>query len=180
MDFNVEVLRHPTEEDWFLAKQCTLVTVGKDVVNPPSMEWKKKLLAARHSPIRTLQFCFRITNVPTWIVNHLVRHVHSTPFVKSQRNDRQNDYDRCAARQDAPVDFCWYFNAEELMTIANKRLCKQASKETREVVRAICDAVLETNPEFEGLLVPMCYYRNGMCTEFSSCGFNKTYKAEGE
>lgn len=178
MDFKVEVLKHPTDEDWILAKKCTLVTIGKDIVNPPTMEWKKKLLAAKHSPIRTLQFCFKLTNIPNFVSVHLVRHVHSTPFVKSQRNDRQNDYDRCAARQDAPVDMMWYMNAEELMTIANKRLCKQASKETQEVVQAICNAALETNPELEGLLVPNCYYRNGLCTEFNCCGYNKTYKKE--
>lgn len=32
--------------------------------------------------------------------------------------------------------------------------------------------------EFEGLLVPLCYYRNGKCTEFNSCGYNKTYGEE--
>lgn len=176
MDFNVEVVKYPTEEDWMLAKQCTLVTIGKDVVKPPTMEWKKKLLAARHSPIRTLQFCFKLTNIPNWIAVHLVRHVHAVPFVKSQRNDRQDEYDRRAARQDAPVDMMWYMNAEELMNIANKRLCTQASVETRCVIRAICDKVLETNPEFEGQFEPMCFYRGGRCTEFYPCGLNEKYK----
>ena len=176
----VEVLRYPTEEDWMLTKKCTLVTIGKDTEIPPTMEWKKKLLAANHSPVRTLQFCFRITDVPYWVATHLVRHVHATPFVKTQRNDRQNEYDRGEAPQNSPVDMHWYMNAEELITIAHKRLCKQASKETQEVVRAICDAVLKTNPEFEGLLVPLCYYRCGECTEFYPCGYNKTYRKETE
>lgn len=26
----VEILKHPTEEDWMLCKKCTLVTVSKD------------------------------------------------------------------------------------------------------------------------------------------------------
>lgn len=178
-EFSVDVLKHPTDEDWMLAKKCTLVTIGKDSEKPPTMEWKKKLLAAQHSPIRTLEFCFRLNNIPNWVAVHLVRHVHTVPFVKTQRNDRQNEYDRGAARQDVPVTMCWYMNAEELITIAHKRLCHQASKETTQVVQAICNAVLETNPEFEGLLVPNCYYRGGVCTEFYPCGYNKTYK-EGE
>lgn len=37
---------------------------------------------------------------------------------------------------------------------------------------------IELNPEFKDLLVPLCYYRNGVCTEFYPCGFNKTYKKE--
>lgn len=27
-DFKVDILKHPTEEDWLLCKKCTLVTVG--------------------------------------------------------------------------------------------------------------------------------------------------------
>lgn len=172
MNFEVDVLKYPTEEDWMIAKKCTLVTIGKDPIQPPTMEWKKKLLAAEHSPIRTLQFCFRLKNIPYWVSTHLVRHVHATPFVKSQRNDRQSEYKREDAPQSATVDMCWYMNAEELVTIAHKRLCLQASEETREVIKEICKKVLETNPEFEGLLVPKCVYRGGVCTEFYPCNKN--------
>lgn len=175
MNFNVEVLKHPTEEDWMLCKRCTLVTISKDSNVQPTEEWKVRLLKANHSPVRTLQFCFRLTNIPYWVAGHLVRHVHATPFVSTQRNDRQEKYDRGEAPQNTPVDMCWYMNAEELITIAHKRLCHQASQETREVVQAICDAVIETNPEFKELLVPLCHYRNGECTEFYPCGYNKTY-----
>ena len=178
MNFKVEILKHPTDEDWMLCKRCTLVTVSKDSNIPATNEWKVKLLKANHSPVRTLQFCFRITDVPYWVSVHLVRHVHATPFVSTQRNDRQEKYDRGKAPQDALVDMCWYMNAEELITIAHKRLCYQASKETREIIQAICDAVVEVNPEFEELLVPLCYYRNGACTEFYPCGYNKTYRGD--
>jgi hypothetical protein len=176
MNFKVEILKHPTEEDWMLCKTCTLVTVGKESNKPATDEWKVKLLKANHSPIRTLQFCFRLTGIHSWVATHLVRHVHATPFVKTQRTDRNNGHDRGADRQDTPVDMCWYMNAEELITIAHKRLCRQASPETREVVQAICDEVVKVNPEFKGLLVPHCFYRGGICEEFYPCGLNKTYK----
>ena len=35
MDFKVEILKHPTDEDWMLCKQCTLVTIGKEAKQPP-------------------------------------------------------------------------------------------------------------------------------------------------
>ena len=143
----VEILKHPTEDDWMLCKRCTLVTVSKDSSKPPTEEWKRRILKSNHSPIRTLQFCFRLTDIPYWVSVHLVRHVHATPFVSSQRNDRQDKYDRTTASQDSPVTMCWYMNAEELITIAHKRLCNLASKETREVVRKICDKVVEANPQ---------------------------------
>lgn len=168
----ITVLRHPTEEDWIGVKQRALVTVGLNVKNPPTDEWKKAILKARHSPIRYLQFSFLLEDIPYCVVGHLVRHVHSQPYVRSQRNDRQNEYDRNKAPQDAPVTMIWDVNGEELMVIANKRLCNQAAEETRAWVRGICDKVLETNPEFKDFLVPMCAYV-GECKEMYPCGGRK-------
>lgn len=178
MDFSVEILKHPTQDDWMLCKKCTLVTVGKDSEKPPTDEWKRKILKARHSPIRVLEFIFRLKGIPSWVSVHLARHIHAVPFIKTQRNDRQDNYDRNKASQDTPVDMCWLINAEELMVVANKRLCFQASPETREVVQAICDEVVKVNPEFEEFLVPMCYWKNGKCDEFNCCGLNETYRRE--
>ena len=119
----VKLLKYPTDEDWAFAKQCALVTIGKEMKTAPDMAWKHAILRARHSPIRTLQFAFYLEGVPYWVSTHLARHVHAQPFIRSQRNDRQDEYDRNAARQDAPVDMIWYMNAEELMTVMEKRLC---------------------------------------------------------
>ena len=172
----VSILKHPTDEDWMLCKRCALVTVGKEPITPPTDEWKHKILDARHSPIRTLEFCFLLEDIPYYVSTHLVRHVHAQPFVRSQRNDRQDNYDRNEAPQNAPVNMIWYMNAEELMIVANKRLCGQADTMTRELVRQICDEVTKVNPEFSNLLVPMCGYRSGKCDEFKCCGLNEVYK----
>lgn len=166
----VELVRYPTLRDWRLVKRATLETVGLTPKTPPSREWMEQLLRARHSPIRILQFVFELRDIPYWVSVHLCRHVHATPFVRSQRNDRQNKYDRNKAPQDTPVNMMWTMNAEELMVIANKRLCSQASKETREVVAEMCRQVEAHCPEFKGLLVPACEY-NGVCHEMNGgCG----------
>ena len=104
-------LKYPIEEDWLLCKDCTLVTVGKESMKPPTEEWKRKLLRANHSPIRTLNFCFKLINIPSWVSVHLVRHIHAIPFVKTQRNDRQTDFDRGKAPQDTPVTMNWYITS---------------------------------------------------------------------
>jgi thymidylate synthase ThyX len=167
---NVKLLEYPTSKDWMEVKRRALVTIGKKPITPPSDEWKNKILLARHSPIRYLRFSFLITDLPSWVSVHLCRHVHAQPYVKSQRNDRQNEYDRNAAPQNAPVDMIWDINGEELCVIANKRLCKMASIETRAVVAEMCMLVLDKCPEFEGLLVPMCEYTGG-CKEMNGgCG----------
>ena len=85
--------------------------------------------------------------------------------MRSQRNDRQSDYDRDAARQDATISMIFDVNAEELQVIANKRLCQQAAKETRMVVWEMCRLAEEATPEIKGLLVPMCEHCGGVCHE---------------
>lgn len=174
---NVELIGYPTEQDWMECKRRALVTIGKKPVTAPDSTWKHSILEARHSPIRYLRFSFYI-ECPYWVSVHFVRHVHAQPYVKSQRNDRQNKYDRNTAPQDAPVAMIFDVNAEELMTIANKRLCNQAAKETRELTKMMCDKALEKVPELKGLLVPICDYQGGVCHEMFPCG--RRPKAETE
>jgi thymidylate synthase ThyX len=63
----------------------------------------------------------------------------------------------------------WDMNAEELMTIMNKRLCNLASEETRQVAKLMREQVLAKYPEFKGLLVPNCVYHGGQCHEMYPC-----------
>ena len=166
---SIELLRAPTEEDWVECKRRALVTIGKKPVNPPDSPWRHRILSARHSPIRYLVYSFYFENIPYWVSVHLCRHVHAHPYVKSQRNDRQSDYDRNTAPQNAPVCMIFDVNAEELQVIANKRLCNQAAKETREAVRQMCRLAEQATPELKGLLVPMCEYHGGVCHEMFPC-----------
>ena len=168
MNTEITLLKWPGEEDWMFAKSCALVTIGKHSGKAPDMEWKHKMLRAKHSPIRTLNFAFYLHNVPYYVSTHLARHVHSVPFVKSQRNDRQSEYDRNAARQDAPVDMIWYMNAEELLTVASKRLCRKADETTRRVVKLMCCLVADLCPEFRGLMAPPCAFMDE-CPEMEPC-----------
>lgn len=166
----IKLLEYPTDHDWMAVKERALVTVGLTAKTPPTEEWKHRILSARHSPIRRLKFAFYM-EVPYWVSVHLCRHIHAQPYVRSQRNDRQSKYDRNSAPQNETVSMIWDMNAEELMVIANKRLCKQASPETRAVVAEMCKLVEEQCPEFIGHLVPMCQY--GGCHEMYPCGDRK-------
>lgn len=167
---HIELIEWPSERDWMACKERALITTWKDPKNPPTEGWKHKILEARHSPIRRLHFSFRITGIKSWISVHLCRHIHAQPYVSSQRNDRQDMYDRDLAFQAAPVNMIWDINAEELMVVANKRLCTQAQEETRAVVAEMCRLVEERCPEFKGLLVPMCEYQGHVCHEMKPCG----------
>ena len=158
----------PSEDDWFEVKRRALITVGKGIKTGPTMEWKRRILKARHSPIRHIQFSFDLIGIPSFEATHLARHIHAQPFIKSQRNDRQADYDRNAARQDVPVNMIWDLNGEEILVVMNKRLCNQADETTRKIVSLIKDAILEKCPEFSDELIPMCQYV-GECKEMFPC-----------
>ena len=142
---NVEMIGYPDEKDWLEAKRRALVTAGLNVKNPPDMAWKKDSLAARHSYIRYLRFSFFFGDIPYWVAMHLRTHVHDCPngdefdpYIKSQRDDRQSKYQRGKAPQDQPVNMIIDMSAEQLINLANKRLCACASAETQAVVWQMC------------------------------------------
>ena len=166
----VTLIEGPTDDDWMSVKRRALVTIGKEPVTSPTLEWKASILEARHSPIRRLHFAFLFEGIPYSKSVHFCRHKHAEPFVKSQRNDRQQSYNRDEAPQNAPVNMILDVNAEELMIIANKRLCNQADEETRSITREMAALVVQRYPEFDGLLVPMCMYHGGTCHEMKPCG----------
>lgn len=173
----VELIYAPGERELSLAKRAIWITMGKLEApkKPISSGLLFKILKARHSPIRVLNFCFLIKDIPSNTSVHLARHVHAVPFVQSLRNDRQANFDGDTAPRNTPVNMLYYCNAEELMIIANKRLCGRASPKTRKVVRMMCDAAIKAMPELDLLLVPMCYYHGGECHEIEPCGVYKFY-----
>lgn len=170
----VELLRRPKEEDWLWCKTCILNTVGKKLKSSTKeidMDYKKKILASEHSPIRELWFGFRLT-IPYYISVHIVRHhIGCNHYVSTQRDDRHPE--REISREDLPqgefVSHILSINAQELMFFMRKRLCAQADPLMRYVANLVKQQVLSYYPEFEGLLVPLCEYRNGKCTEMFPC-----------
>lgn len=168
----VSLIYAPDERERMLCKRCMWITMGKNQEPKKNLSSKMlfKLLRARHSPIRVLNFAFLIEEIPSNIATHLARHVHAVPFVSSLRNDRQSKLDGDAARRDTPVDMIFYCNAEELMIVANKRLCGRASEKTQNVVKEMCKLAAEQMPELLANLVPMCVYHGGVCHEIECCG----------
>ena len=168
----VTLIEKPCEGDWYEVSRRARITVGKKPVRMPTDDWKKRILDARHSPIRRLMYSFLIEDIPSNTAVHLCRHTHAQPYCGSLRNDRQNKMNGDEAPRNTPINMILDVNAEELMVIANKRLCGQAAEKTREAVRRMCVAVQEAEPELEWhkRLVPMCVYHGGVCHEMKPCG----------
>lgn len=155
--------------DWTNVKNKCRTTVNKEYTdNEPSERFKKELLISEHSPIRMLNIDWSWIDIQSYVSVHLSRHKWEC-FVSTQRSDRTG-VDRHTLPQDALVNMDGYANAQNLIDTARKRLCYQASKDTRRAVEELKIAIGNSGQdELESVLVPNCVYRGG-CPEFKSCG----------
>ena len=169
----VEIINY--SDQWQAVKDAAMNTIGIESGKYPTGKWKRKMLLAEHSPIRLIELTVRISDVPYWVVMHLVRHkIGIEHFVSTQRTDRTGE-NRNEKPQSALVDYTFRANAQALIAISRKRLCAQAAPETRRVWKAVIDAVREVEPEIAEICVPDCVYR-GRCFELKCCGYYPTDK----
>ena len=70
------------------------------------------------------------------------------------------------------MDFTGEANAQALIDTMRKRLCYQASPETREYAEDFKATLHQIEPELADVLVPNCIYRCG-CPEMSKCPFGE-------
>ena len=167
---------------WPKVKRSARTTVNKEGSGEyPSDSWKKTILLAEHSPIRRIRFSWKWEDLKSWISVHFVRHKFGIEhWVTTQRTDRTG-VDRDASRQDTRVSHECEANAQALIFISRRRLCSQASLETRQAWTEVKNEVAKVDPVLASVMVPECVYR-GFCPEFTSCGYTLTerYKKELE
>jgi hypothetical protein len=165
--------------DWTeIVDDCRATVKKSGLGREPSAEFKKRILISEHSPIRDMMVKFKWANIKYWVAMHWKTH-HWESRVDSQRNDRQARYDREKAGQDAPVDFIGDVNIQHTIDTWRKRLCYQASPETRQYAEDFKRTLHEIQPEWADVLVPNCVYRFG-CPEMNTCGYwNRLVKESG-
>jgi hypothetical protein len=162
-----EILK--TKGDWWEVVDDCRVTVGKDALGKePSKKFKREILISEHSPIRSMSIKWKWVNIPSWVATHFSRHKWEC-FIKTQRTDRTGT-DRNKMPQDAPVIMSGDANTQHLIDMARKRLCRMASRETRQYMEDLKKAIHEVQPEISDVLVPNCVYRCG-CPEMNGCGW---------
>ena len=162
--------------DWKLVKNACRTTMRKAFSEKDASEtFKKAILICEHSPIRLIEFYWKWENIPYFVGMEWARHKFEK-FISSQRNDRQNEYDRNAARQDTPIIFDGYANMQNLIDAWRKRLCYMAHPEARKLAEDFKAELSLSHPAESDVLVPNCIYRCG-CPEFQSCGmFSRFWK----
>lgn len=167
--------------------EITRVTSWTDVLNAarftqkkslrsgePSINWKKKIIKAEHSPLRCLMFNIDFYDIPYYVSVHLVRHVHAQPFVSSSRPDvNSKNIPREIQKKTDPVNMRLFLNAQEIINISKVRLCSKAEFKTRIIWRKVITELKKIEPELANACVPSCFYR-GFCPEIESCGLADT------
>jgi len=155
--------------DWTEVMNDCRFTVGKPPLDKePSVAFKKAVLMAEHSPIRDIMIKWVWEKMPHWVTVHWVRHKWEK-FVRTQREDR-TDIPREQRTQVEPQDMKGDANVQALIDSMRKRLCRQASPETRMYAEDLKAAIHEVQPEISNVLVPNCVYR-GLCPEMQPCGY---------
>lgn len=163
---------------WPKVKRAARTTINREGEGTyPTDAWKKSILLAEHSPIRKIKFSWKWVGLKSWVSVHFVRHFQGIlHWVSTQRTDRTG-VDRDHSPQNTPVTHECEANAQALINISRRRLCGQASPETREAWQEVKTEVDKVDPILASVMVPECIYR-GFCPEMNGCGYadTETYK----
>ena len=155
--------------DWEeVANDCRATVSKGELGHEPSKEFKRRLMISEHDPIRDIIVKFRWW-IKYWSAMHWKTHIWRSR-TNTQRNDRQDDYDRDEEPQCHRVEFIGDANAQHLIDTMRKRLCFMAAPETREYAEDLKAKLREVEPELSDVLVPNCVYRCG-CPENGKCKF---------
>lgn len=124
-----------------------------------------KFLKSEHSPIRVATYRVYMENIPAWVSVHFTRHkIGVEHFVTSRREDITG---KKRSAQDL-VTHEMIINAQAMITMARKRLCRKSAKETLLVMGLIKQAIFEIDRPLSRAMVPDCLYRDG-CHEMTPC-----------
>ena len=161
--------------DWSLVVDEARRTAWKDSLgHEPSHEFKMKALMCRHSPIQALIFRIELKDIESFVSVHLVRHHVGVDghWVSSQRPDRSpTGAERHSIPQDAPVTHDIILNAQEILFISRKRLCMQASPETRAAWKEVVEELKNIGEvELAAFCKPECWWCGNECPEMKPCG----------
>ena len=157
--------------DWLEIKSACMQTISKQAKTTPPNEWKRKLLISRHSPIRRGVISWKWDNIPFYVMGHFVRHhVGCTPYVATSREDRTN-IPREERKQTDSVSMQMDANIQALIDMAEKRLCTQSDKVTREYMEALKDEITKYDETIGWALAPSGIYKCGCPEKFGNCAY---------
>lgn len=161
---------------WADALNAARFTQRKEPISgEPSINWKKKIIKAEHSPLRALMFYVDMYDIPYYAAMHFRTHklVH-LPLVTTGRPDiDDNQKPREEQLKSELVNMRLMLDAQEIIAISRVRLCTKAEKTTRTIWQTVINKLAEIEPILANACWPNCIYR-GICPEIKSCGYIRT------
>lgn len=136
---------------------------------------KKRLFACNDSILEIPEY-YAFCVVPRSVALQLETHKKKNRgylWLGTARPDR-NDRVAGVYTREQPVPIAFTFTARWIKDVSHYRMCTKAEAPTREFMKLFKEKLAEIEPELAEQMVPMCVFRNGLCTEFGCCGFNKT------
>ncbi len=171
MEYNTKTKITEYNVNWLNIKDACMQTISKQAKTTPPEEWKRKLIISRHSPIRRGFISWKWENIPFYVMGHFVRHhVGCTPYVATSREDR-TDIPREERKQTDNVSMQMDANIQALIDMAEKRLCTQSDKVTREYMEALKDEITKYDETIGWALAPSGIYKCGCPEKFSNCTY---------
>lgn len=126
------------------------------------------LYACEHSPMRTQLFSIEMQGIPNFVSVHFVRHkIGVEHYVRTMRTDRGAVE---IANRLTPTNHLMIANAQALVNMARRRLCHQASAETRTAMGVIKFDMVDADIDLAAAMLPECVYRGMVCHERRMCG----------
>lgn len=122
-------------------------------------------------------FCEAPRSVAMQLETHKKKH-GCYLWMASARPDRDEEAYKAYSREQ-PVKFVFKFTARGIIDISHYRMCNKAEKPTREFMMLLKSTLKEQGKEgalVAAQMMPMCAFRNGLCTELNSCRNPKKYE----
>ena len=165
--------------DWQRVVNATRMTVGKEPIDhEPSDKFKHMICRSEHSPLRLLEFDIILKDVPSFVQNQIVRHKQGVEFfVCSSRPDRGNQKPRSEQRKTDPCDMQISINAQAILNISRKRMCRKAEGATRLWWQRVIYELGKIEPILASYCWPDCVYKS-KCTEAEPCGWWEKHKEQ--
>lgn len=139
----------------------------------------KKMFASNDSILEIQEYvavCKVPRSVALQIETHKKKH-RAYMWLGTGRPDRadrvQGEYSR---EQIIPMTIV--FTPRWIKEVSHYRMCSKAEAPTREFMKLFKEKLAEVEPDLAAQMMPMCEFRNGLCTEFGSCGRYKQKEAK--
>ena len=112
-------------------------------------------------------FCTAPRSVAMQLETHKKKH-RFYMWMGTARKDRADAIKGEYSREQL-VPFAMVFTARAIKEISHYRMCQKAEKPTRIFMNFLQLKLSAVDMELAKEMMPMCAYRNGLCTELNSC-----------